>query len=135
MRRLAIAAAGVILALALITLAALEGGEVVVLRTRAPDGSVRETRTWIADHDGHAWIETANLERPFYLHILADPEVELVRGGEVLSLRAVALPREQGHPLIRRLLAEKYGWADVWVGFIADTSQSTAVRLDPATAR
>jgi len=130
-RRLAILAVGVVAVLTAVTLAALEGGEVVVLRTRAPDGTVRETRTWIADHGGHAWVETANLERPFYLHILAHPEVELGRGGEWLTRRAVPLPQAEGHALIRRLLREKYGWRDAWIGVLADTSESTAIRLDP----
>jgi hypothetical protein len=29
------------------------------------------------------------------------------------------------------LLAEKYGWADWWVGLLQDTSQSVAVKLEP----
>ena len=131
MRRLALVAVGVIIAFAVITFAALEGGEVVVVRTHDDQGAVRETRAWIAEHDGHAWIETANLERPFYLHLLADRDIEIVRGGAVIPVRAVPLPQAEGHPLIRRLLAEKYGWKDVWIGWIADTSQSTAIRLDP----
>ena len=113
-----------------VTLVALEGQEVAVVRTRDGRGGMRETRTWVADHDGHAWIESANPERPFYVHILANPEVEVVRGGRVLHFRAVPLPPEEGHALIRRLLAEKYGWADVWIGLLADTSASTAIRLD-----
>jgi hypothetical protein len=131
LRRLLFAAAIAIVLFVAVTLLALEGREVVVLRTSDGSGEARETRTWIADEDGHAWIESANPERPFFQHILVHPEVEVVRGGEVLELRAVPLPPEVGHPLIRRMLAEKYGWADVWIGLIADTSQSTAVRLDP----
>ena len=73
----------------------------------------------------------ANPERPFYQHILARPDIEIVRGGQVLLVRAVPLPPAEGHPLIRHLLAEKYGWADAWIALLADTSSSTAVRLDP----
>jgi hypothetical protein len=94
-------------AFVLVTIAALEGPEVVVLRTRDGAGRRRATRTWIADHEGRAWIEVANLERPFYRDVPADADVELVRGGQVLRLRAMPLPPDQGHPLIRRLLAEK----------------------------
>ena len=131
MRRVLILAVVLIAALVIITLVALEGREVVVLRTSDGEAESKETRTWIADYEGHAWVESANPERPFFRHIQAHPEVEVVRGGQVLEMRAVALPPAEGHALIRRLLAEKYGWADVWIGFIADTSQSTAVRLDP----
>jgi hypothetical protein len=36
----------------------------------------------------------------------------------------------EGHARIRRLLAARYGWADRWIGLLADTSHSRAVRLD-----
>jgi hypothetical protein len=122
-------AAGVILAV--VTLLALEGDEVVQLRTTTPDGGVRTTRTWIADADGVLWLESANPERPFLRDVEARPDVELVRGGEVLRLRATPVPGEAGHRKIRQLLAAKYGWADRWVGLLTDTSRSVAVRLEP----
>ena len=114
-----------------ITLYALEGNEVVVLRTRAPDGGVRETRTWVADDAGAVWIEAAVEERPFYQHILVHPEVELVRAGRTRRYRAAPVPNPHGHVHIRTMLAEKYGWADAWVGLLTDTSQSLAVKLEP----
>jgi hypothetical protein len=126
--------AGVPLAAALgfgvVTLLALEGGEVVQLHTTAPDGAVRTTRTWVADADGALWIEAANPERPFLLDVEQRPDVELVRDGVVLPLRAVPLPGEAGHRKIRDLLRAKYGWTDVWIGLLTDTSHSVAVRLE-----
>jgi hypothetical protein len=121
----------VALAFAAITLYALEGREVVVLRTRAPDGALRETRTWVVDADGALWIEAAFAERPFLQQLLADPEVELERAGRVRRYRALPVPNPEGHERIRRLLADKYGWADWWVGLLQDTSGSIAVRLQP----
>jgi hypothetical protein len=129
------AAVGALLAAALafgaVTLYALEGHEVVVLRTHAPGGSMRETRTWVADDGGAIWIEAASPERPFLQHLLANPEVEVERNGAVRRYRAVPLPNPAGHLRIRALLAEKYGWADWWVGLLTDTSASVAVRLEP----
>lgn len=119
------------LAFAATTLYALEGREVVVLRTKAADGSVRETRTWVADADGSAWIEAAFADRPFFQQLLVNPQIEVVRGGAVHPYRAVPMPNPDGHIRIRRLLAEKYGWADSWIGMLTDTSGSIAVRLDP----
>jgi len=119
------------LAFAATTLYALEGREVVVLRTKAADGSLRETRTWVADGDGSAWIEAAFADRPFYQQLLADPQIEVVRGGSVRRYRAVPMPNPDGHVRIRHMLAEKYGWADRWIGMLTDTSGSIAVRLDP----
>ena len=121
------------LAFATTTLYALEGKEVVVLRTKASDGSVRETRTWVADAEGSAWIEAAFSDRPFYQQLLVTPDIEVVRGGNVRAYRAVPQPNPDGHLRIRQMLADKYGWADWWVGLLTDTSGSIAVRLDPVS--
>jgi hypothetical protein len=127
---------GTLLAVALsfgvVTIIALEGNEVVVLRTRGAGGDVKETRAWIADEDGASFIEAAHAERPFYRHLLANPEVEVVRAGAVAPYRATTVPNPDGHSHIRRLLSEKYGWADAWVALLQDTSQSIEVRLEAA---
>lgn len=125
---------GALLALALfgvVTLIALEGGEVVVLHTRGSDGETHDTRTWIADEQGIAYVEAANPERPFYRHILQNPRVELTRRGETRRCLASVMPQPAGHELIRSLLRRKYGWADRWIGLVADTSDSLAIRLEP----
>ena len=134
MRRVRIVG-GTLLAVALVfgavTLYALEGREVVVLRTLAPDRSTRETRTWVADEGGAVWLEAAVAERPFFRHLLTNPVVDLERRGTVRRYRATAVPNPDGHVHIRALLAQKYGWADWWVGLLTDTSESVAVRLEP----
>ena len=120
------------LAFAAVTLAALEGRDVVIVRTRAADGNPHTTRTWIAEADGVAWIEAANPERPFLHDLERDPQLELQRDGSVLRCRAAIVPNPEGHERIRALLASRYGWADWWIGLIADTRRSVAVRLDCA---
>jgi hypothetical protein len=130
-KRLGLAVAVVCGLFALITLAALEGPEVVVVHTHDPSGKARATRAWIADHDGFAWIEAANSERGFYRDIMANAEVEIGRQGALRRYRAVPLADPDGHQLIRRLLADKYGFADRWIGLFADTSRSLAIRLEP----
>ena len=120
----------VVAAFAVVTLVALEGGEVVVLRTTDADGRVRETRTWIADEEGAAWVEAANPERPFLADLRARSTLELRRGGTLHRCRATVIPSPEGHARIRRLLAARYGWADRWIALVADTSQSMAVHLD-----
>jgi len=104
---------------------------VVVVHTTDADGHPRTTRTWIADYDGAAWIEAANPEREFYRSIVANPEIEVERHGARRRYRAVPLPNPDGHRLIRRLLAQTYGVADWWIGLLADTSRSLAIRLEP----
>jgi len=113
-----------------VTLAALEGREVVVLHTFDAHGTSRKTRTWVADDAGYVWVEAANESRPFLHNIQANPDVELHRGGAMQRCRAVAMANPDGHERIRRLLAQKYGWADRWVGLLTDTSGSMAVRLE-----
>jgi len=115
--------------LAAVTLVALEGHEVALLRTVDERGNVRSTRVWVADEDGYAWIEAANRNRPFLRDVHAIAEVGLRRGGTLRRCQAVVVPNPEGHERIRRLLAAKYGWADRWVGRLTDTSQSVAVRL------
>ncbi len=114
----------------LVTLAALEGHEVVVVHTCDTAGRMRTTRTWIADSEGFAWIEAANPERDFYRDIVVNPEIEVERDGVLQRYRAIPLANPHGHQLIRRLLAAKYGAADWWIGLIADTSRSLAIRLE-----
>ncbi len=128
-RALAILVATVVV-FATVTLVALEGREVVVLRTRTADGGEHATRTWIADADGAAWVEAANPERPFLHDVERDPTVLVDRGGRQLRCQASVAPNPQGHVRIRELLASKYGWADRWIALVADTQRSLAVRLD-----
>jgi hypothetical protein len=116
-----------------ITWRALEGDEVVVLRTVVDDnGSARETRVWIVEQGGFLWIESATPERPFYLDIQRDSHVELQRDGRRQAYRAEAIPGGDGHEKIRTLLRDRYGWKDRWIGMLADTSASIAIRLKPA---
>jgi len=113
------------------TLVALEGQEVVQIRTTTPDGTPRVTRAWIADEGGAAWLEAATPERGWYQDLQRDPRFELVRDGVARPVLAAPEPGAAGHAHVRRLLHEKYGWADTWVGWLQDTSRSIAVKVTP----
>ena len=117
--------------LAATTLVALEGEEVIVLRTFGPQGDVHESRLWVADDATGTWIEVADEHKEFYGRMLRNPDVEVVRGGEARRYRALPDPTREGHDRIRALLAQKYGIADWWIGVLVDTSSSIAVRLVP----
>jgi hypothetical protein len=132
MRRAASAIVVGLLAFGGATLAALEGGEVVVVETTAPDGAPRRTRTWIAEDDAGTWIEAANPARPFLLDVRRGSPLVLERGGVRRACTAEIAPDPEGHERIRRLLAGRYGWADHWVALLADTRESLAVRLECA---
>ena len=128
-RRIAVAVLGAAVVAGAVTLVALEGGEVAIVRTRAADGTLRETRTWIADADGAAWIEAASPERAFLRDALVRPDVVLRRHGRWLPCRAEVVANPGGHERIRELLGATYGWKDWWIGCFADTRRSVALRL------
>lgn len=120
-----------------VTLAALEGGPVAVLRTTAGDGSERRTHVWFAREDGALWIESATADRPFYLDLVRRPDCLVdTREGPfspvtTTRVRTELLPEPGGHDRIRELLASRYGWADRWVALLTDTSGSRAVKAVP----
>lgn len=107
------------------------GGEIVTLHTSSPTGDV-ETRIWVVDHDGHAWLRAGMPDSGWLLRIDADPDVVVERGGESLYFRAVPVRddpalRERIHELMR----EHYTWADRAVSLLRDGSKSVPIRLDP----
>jgi len=113
-----------------ITALALESQEVAVLRTRDRDDAPHTTRVWLARRGDAIWIEAATPERGWYQDVLENPNVELVLAGEAQRYRAAPVTEPDGHERIRALLRQKYGWADMWVGLLQDTSRSLAVRLE-----
>jgi len=128
MRRVLVAIVAGLVVFVAVTLIALEGREVVVVETAGGDGTHR-TRTWIADDDDGAWIEAANPERPFIADVRQSPTLVLERGGVRRACRAELVPNPDGHEHVRRLLRDRYGWADCWIGLLADTRTSLAVRV------
>jgi F420H(2)-dependent quinone reductase len=134
-RSVLVALAVSLLGFAAVTGLALESGGVAVLETRAPDGTPRTTRVWVADEDGSLLVEAASAERPWYRDVLLDPMVSLKREGRVEAFRALPEPGDAGHRRVRELLRARYGWRDAWVGLVQDTSGSIAVRLEPLESR
>ena len=104
------------------------GREVVTLRTPLPDGTWKETRLWIVDDGGSAWLHSGGTE--WAKRFAGNPIVEVKRGDVTFRYSAHAVPGP--HPRVDQLLREKYGLADRWVRFIAPDNEGTvAVRLDP----
>lgn len=129
-RTLGSLALGIVASFVAITLWALEGREVVVLRTFDAHGDARQTRTWIADDGGSVLVEAATAGRPFLRDIQVRPGIELQRGGKTVRCHATPLANPGGHQRIRRLLRQKYGWADRWIALLTDTSESVAIQLE-----
>ena len=129
MRRVLVAVVLGVVAFGIVTLIALEGREVVVVETADGAGSTHRTRTWIADDEDGTWIEAANPARPFVADVRRSPTLVLERGGVRRTCRAELVPNPDGHERVRRLLRDRYGWADCWIGLVADTRESLAVRV------
>jgi hypothetical protein len=131
LRKLLAAAAALLATFAGVAVLALESGGVAVLGTRAPDGTPRETRVWVAEGAGALWLEAATPERPWYRDVLLDPVVSLERDGHAGAYRALPETGEAARRRLRGWLRERYGWRDAFVGLLQDTSRSVAVRLEP----
>jgi len=131
LRRLLAAVAAALVIFGLVILLALESSGVAVLETRAPAGTPRETRLWVAEAEGALWLEAATPERAWYRDVLLDPVVSLEREGRAEAFRATPEPGEEARRRLRGWLRERYGWRDAFVGLLQDTSRSIAVRLDP----
>ena len=125
---------GAILGIALVVMGtqylASESGEVVVLRTTDAAGGVHETRLWVVDHDGSAWLRAGNPSSGWFPRLSAQPAVEVVRGGETLKLQA--LPTPEARDTINDLMQQKYGFADSYISFYFPRSKKIPVRLLPA---
>lgn len=134
MRRAARIAA-IVLALALavpvvIAVASELGGEVVVLRTRDAAGEPVETRLWVVDDAGRAWLRAGAASSGWYRRLEARPDVELTRSGDTRAYRAVPVRTPDARDRIHALMRAKYGWADALIDLIRDPDGAIAVRLD-----
>jgi len=108
---------------------AAESGEVVVLTTHDAEGRPHETRLWVVDHEGSAWLRAGADVQAWYGRLLERPEVEVERAGSRRPFTAV--PRPDEHETMNRLMREKYGWADRFISLLFGRDASVPIRLDP----
>ena len=108
---------------------AAESGEVAVVTTVDAVGDANTTRLWVVDLDGLQYLRAGMPQSAWYQRLLATPMVEVRRGDAVGTYRAKpALARV---PEIDRLMREKYGWADAYIGFLFGRDESVPIRLEP----
>jgi hypothetical protein len=116
LRNLLVFAAGlVVLALAIdavvgLVQPALEPGDAEgVLRTFDEAGSLHESRLVVLDDGVTIWIQSGHHFRGWYHRLLRNPEVELVRGGEMRPYRAVPLDTPEAEAHVKSLLKLRAG--------------------------
>jgi hypothetical protein len=127
-----LAVLGLALGFALALLAASElGGEVVKLHTRDASGAMHATSLWVVDHEGFQYLRGGNRASGWVERLQSQPTVMVERAGRSAAYQAVAMPELT--PAIDALMAEKYGFADRFVGLVRNPERSVAVRLVPAS--
>lgn len=133
--RIARIALGVVAALVLVGVATYGAGEQIeVARLRSVDaqGSTIETKLWVADFDGAAWVRVARPERAWFQRLREQPEIEVVRnGGTAQKVRATPDPSADTQLAVDRAFRAKYGLVDWWYGVLL-RSNPIPIRLDAA---
>jgi len=132
MRRIALVL-GILLGLGLLWFAiqgyAAESGEVVVVRTLDDAEKPQETRLWVVDDAGNAWIRAGHPGAAWLLRLQVEPDIEIMRGGQTLAVRGIPTP--EARERINALMAEKYGWADRFIGFFFSRDHAVPILLQP----
>jgi hypothetical protein len=119
----------VVVVLAAVQMFASETGEVVNITTRDVDGQHRKTRVWIVDSDGSQWLRAGSDRAGWYKRLVQTPTLDLERNGVVAAYRIEPVPARIDE--INRLMHEKYGWADRYVGMLFGRDRAVPIRLDP----
>lgn len=127
MKKLALGVVGAIVLLAIGMVVLSESGEVVVIRTSGATGTV-ETRIWVVDtaegllvrgSEGKAWVEAARRAT----------RVELERDGVWRRYAVVDLPGPAAQQRVNALMRDKYGMADLVIGWLRDYDRVTPLLL------
>ena len=116
-----------IVALFVLQWVASESGEVVVVGSKDAAGEIHETRLWVVDHDGSAWLRSGSPAAAWYARMRADPNVTIERGDQRFVARIEALPDQRD--VINDLMNSKYGWADDLIGLMFGRDDAIPLRL------
>jgi len=127
MRRILLFVLLALVALGVATYVAGEQTEVVRLRTFDEHGAPFETKMWAVDYDGDVFVRVANPRRHWYLRLLQNPKVELLRNGSMHPVEASPSEDPSVRAAIDAKFREKYGVIDWWYGVL--------LRRDPVPIR
>jgi hypothetical protein len=133
LRKFVLIALSALFLVALGTYLAGERTEVGMLRTYDESGTAYQTKMWVVDLDGHAYVRVGRPGRGWGERVKTHPEVELERSGSWQPYRASLVEDPATRAAVDRAFAEKYGWVDWWFGVVV-RSNPQPVRLDPQAA-
>lgn len=112
---------------------ALEWDGVMIVTTRAPDGTPRETHIWYAQEGDRLWLEAGLPDNPWYLDVQREPHVTLAAEGVSGEYELATVPGRKPAAHVRALMRHKYGLRDRFVLLFVDASQTTALLAIPET--
>lgn len=108
-----------------------QGGNTAVLRTFDASGNSKETVLGLLDDGGQLWVESGHWFRGWYRRVLANGDVELVRGGQATQYRAVPVDTPEAVETVTRLMGKGQS-NGYWVGrTLLLWAPIKPVRLDP----
>ena len=102
------------------------------LRTFSEDGEVYERRLAVLDDNGTLWLVSVQHFRRWYDRLVQNPDVELLREGELRSYRAVPVDDADVDMRLERILVDRAGawrFRVMRAGWLF--APIKAVRLDP----
>ncbi len=129
MKRLASGTFSLLVAFVVVTAVALEISGVVTVHTVSAAGANRTTHVWFVEEDSTLYLEAGNPQNPWVVDLIGEDELTL--SGQNLDGRYhfVLHTSAESHERIRRMMREKYGWRDAWIGMLFDTSASRMMEL------
>jgi hypothetical protein len=105
--------------------------EVVVLHTRDAAGE-HETRLWVVDDAGSAWLRTSADNASWLPRLRATPAIQVERQGKLQPFTAVVLADPATVARIDELTLAKYGWSESMLQVLMPEGHAqVAIRLDP----
>lgn len=110
-----------------------EQTEVVVLHTRDERGAEFATKMWVVDLGDVTWVRVANPRRAWYQRLVANPRIELERGGKLEACLAIPDSSPEARLAVDEAFAEKYGLVDRWYGLLV-RRDAVPIRLVPMAA-
>lgn len=110
-----------------------QGGNTAVLRTFDPSGGSKDTVLGLLDDHGQLWVESGHWFRGWYRRVVANPDVELVRGGQAAPYRATPLDTPEAVDTVTRLMG-KGSSSRYWIArTLLLFAPIRPVKLDPRT--
>jgi hypothetical protein len=102
--------------------------EVIIITTTDSNGSTHETRLWVVDYEGSAWLRAGSPKSEWYQRANSNAEITARRGSETFA--ANAQPEVSERETINALMNAKYGWADDYSGALIGRESSIAIRFE-----